>query len=428
MTQTASISSLEQMKERIKVRWGDEPRWSLERRLLAAEQIFEKDWPRLERTPLKKRKLDEIPVWTGDGRLTAPARPTVRKDEPYAAWLTFADHDVKVWEVGAALQDNGVIAAPLASVLTHPLVQTHLGHLIADDSDKISALTAALWEGGMFLYVPDGFAEPVSLFIEHQATHLARGVFIRNLVWAGRGARVVVSERLTTEEGGEKALLTENTEIFVQEDAEVEYGAIQLCSLPAHSFLRRYGRVGARGKLLWNVGEFGAQLAVAEQVTHLSEPGASSNSITVFFGSRQQHQDYTAKSLHHAPHTQSNMVARGVMKDKARSIFTGVTHIESGAKGSDGRQREQTLMLSDEARADAIPSLIIDERDVYAAHAASAGPVDKSWVFYLMSRGLSESEAVRLIVHGFLAPVIDSIPRPLLRDAVWDAVERKIRE
>lgn len=84
-------------------------------------------------------------------------------------------------------------------------------------------------------------------------------------------------------------------------------------------------------------------------------------------------------------------------------------------------------MLSDQSRADAIPSLVIDERDVFAAHAASAGPVDKAAIFYLTSRGLTEDEAVRLIVHGFLAPVIDSIPHAGLRDEVWTAVERKIR-
>jgi Fe-S cluster assembly protein SufD len=428
MAHTASVSSVDQLKEIIETRYDREPEWSLTRRIVAAENVFSLDWPHLERTPLKKRKLEDIPFWEANLDDAPPARLMVRDDDPNAVWLRFENNQLSHWEVGAALHQRGVIAAPLAESLTHPFVRAHLGELVVDRVDKVSALTASLWRSGVFLYLPDNLDTPVMLTVEYHANAGVRALFIRNLICAGKGTQVTVSERLTTDEGLEKVLLSEETEIFVGDDAEVDYGAIQLCSLAVNSFIRRHGQIGTHGKLVWHIGEFGSNLAVSEQVSHLAQPGARTESVTVFFGAKQQHQDYTAKSLHHAPHTQSNMVARGVMKGKARSIFTGVTHIESGAKGSDGRQREQTLMLSDEARADAIPSLIIDERDVYAAHAASAGPVDKSWIFYLMSRGLSESEAVRLIVHGFLAPVIDSISRPLLRDAVWDAVERKIQE
>ena len=156
------------------------------------------------------------------------------------------------------------------------------------------------------------------------------------------------------------------------------------------------------------------------------QDGASMSSVTVFYGTGSQHQDYTAEVVHEAPHTRSAILARGVMGDRARSVFTGQSVIKKGAVGSDARQKEQTLMLSDQARADAIPSLQIDDNDVFAAHSASAGPVDPTMLYYLESRGLEPEEARRVVIRGFLEPVLASLAPASVQERVRELVETKL--
>lgn len=426
MADIVSIASDDTLKELIQQRFQHEPAWMRERRLTAAEAYFALDWPKLSRTPLKKRRLDQIPVFNAPPG-SNHAAPVFRATDGEVK-IHLVNNQVVALSVPSALTDRGLVLKPLAESLGEAPVQEHLGRIIPDSDDKVTALTAALWQNGVYLHVPAGLRETVQVSIESEASQQLPALLTRNLIVCERGTHVIITERLRSEDGADKMLLSEHTEIVVGAGAKVQYGAIQQCSSRVEGFIHRAGQIAQDGTLEWNIGEFGAGLVVSDHVSHLNEPGALTKSVTVFFGSGQQHQDYTAKSYHHAPHTTSDMVARGVMKDRSRSVFTGLTQIEKGAKGTDGRQREQTLMLSDEARADAIPSLLIDERDVYAAHAASAGPVDRAALFYLTSRGLTEEEAERMIVHGFLAPVIDSIPVQELRSEVWDAVERKIRE
>ncbi len=423
MSQTVTIDSSNHLKSLVLERFGHEPDDLVQQRLSAAEQYFTLDWPRLERTPLKKRRLDDIPIFSAPLQ-PKPVAPSdhalieIRLDNNYLTHCIVPD----------ALKQKGLILEPLQQAIERSAVRKLLGTLTGKITDRIGALNQALWHNGVFLSVPANLNEPIEVSIGHHATDEVRALIMRNLIVVGPHSRLVVTERLITEASANKMLLSEATEIIVQDGGQVEFGAIQQCASHVEGFIRRIGQIHQDAVLDWNIGEFGSSLAVSGHESHLAQPGATTRSTTVFFGSSQQHQDYTAKSLHQAPHTTSNMIARGVMKDRARSIFTGLTQIDQGARGSDGRQKEETLMLSDESRADAIPSLVIDERDVYAAHAASAGPVDRGAIFYLTSRGLSEEDAIRLIVHGFLAPVIDRIPHIGLRDEVWAAVERKIRE
>ncbi|MDA8195342.1 MAG: Fe-S cluster assembly protein SufD [Thermaerobacter sp.] len=405
-------------------RFRDEPLWLAARRRELAEAYVEHPLPPRQRTPLKNRKLEQIPIFDAP----ASAAPLTWRDAGDEAHLRLVDGVEESRHLPATLTEQGVLLLSLAEAIriAPQLVEQYLGSVIDERSDKFQALNGAFWQNGLFLYVPPRTEVTLPIAVTHAATAGLAGFFPRTLIIADRQSRVVVSERYLSAPG-ERSLVSAATEIIALDGASVQYGSIQQLAPSAETFSRRAGRVGRDARIDWNIGEFGGGLLVAEHQTILDQPGGQTSSLTVFFGGHHQHQDYTAESRHVAPHTGSNMVARGVMKDHARSVFTGVTDIKPGAVGTDGRQKEQTLMLSPHARADAIPSLLIEERDVYAAHSASAGPADRSAIFYLMGRGIPETEAIRLIVHGFLAPVIDSIPLQSLRDEVWEAVERKIR-
>lgn len=412
------------LKHLIDTRHGSEPLWLRERRYQSAQHYVDLPFPKLERTPLKKRRLESIPALDPLPAVTGGGDADVH----VGLRLQFANGELIDRELSPKLRDAGVLLMSLnqAVVEAPQLVEQYLGQILDPQRDKLQAMNDAFWQTGLFLYVPPRVHIGDAITVTHHLSAEARGYFPRSLVIADRESQVTVSEIFLSDEGSSKALFSGGVEIVAMDGAQVDYGSIQQLGSHVDGFMRRAGKTGRDAHLNWNIGEFGGGLWVAEHDAKLLEPGGQTNSITVFFGSGTQHQDYAAKSFHVAPNTKSNMVARGVMADRSRSIFTGLTDIQLGARGADGRQKEQTLMLSDDARADAIPSLVIEERDVFAAHAASAGPVDKGALFYLTARGIREKDAIRLVVHGFLAPVIDAISQEALRERIWAAVERKI--
>ncbi len=427
MDTIAEASTLAPMEQFILDHHGSEPGWLLARRRQYAARYLELPLPVRQRTPLKNRKLERIPIFVPTP--TTQLSPVLESRHTLFNLITVNGRSVHA-NLPKSAQNEGVVLLSLRDALIQSpeLVQETLGSVIDDAVDKFQALNAALWQDGLFLYVPPRVTLTEPITIQHYGTDGASAIFPRTVIVLDRESVVTVNEQYVSESGNEKSLWSCATEIVLRDGAVCHYGAIQQLASSADAFVRRAARVGRDARINWNVGEFGAGMVVSEHLSLLDQPGGQAYSTTVFFGSRSQHQDYTATARHVAPHTASNMVARGVMKDSARSVFTGVTDIKKGATGSDGRQKEKILMLSDTSRADAIPSLLIEENDVFAAHAASAGPVDPHAIFYLMGRGLTEIEATRLIVHGFLAPVIDSIPVGDLRDEVWAQVERKILE
>lgn len=427
MDTVAAPHTLEPLEKFLLEHHGQEPEWLLTRRRHFGSQYLEMGLPVRQRTPLKNRKLDRIPVLVPQPLAELP--PTIASQQSLFNVVTVNGRSIKA-KIPEAAAADGVLLLSLTEALTKVpgLVEEALGSVIDDATDKFQALNATLWQHGLFLYVPPRVTLTEPITICHYGTAEATAILPRTLLILDHESRATVIEQYVSDSGRAKCLWSCTTEVILQDAAALQYGAIQQLAGSAEVFVRRGARVGRDARIDWNIGEFGAGLVVSEHQSILDHPGGQAYSTTVFFGTRSQHQDYTATSRHVATHTTSNMVARGVMKDSARSVFTGITDIKKGATGSDGRQKEKILMLSDSSRADAIPSLLIEENDVFAAHAASAGPVDPHAIFYLMGRGLSELEATRLIVHGFLAPVIDTIPVGALRDEVWAEVERKILE
>lgn len=427
MAPMANATSTDQVRKFAAEQFGDEPNWLRDRRNRLVEVYLAAPLPVRQRTPLKSRKLDQIPIATSPGAADLPN--DVQNLYQVANLITVNGQTVH-FHVPPAWKDQGVILLSMKQAvnIAPQLLEEYLGTVVNDDVDKFQALNGALWQNGIFLYVPARVTLDHPITVAHFGSSNASNVLPRSLLVLDQEARATIIEQYLSEPGPERSLWAIATEIVLKDGAHLQYGAMQQLAATAESFVRRGAQVGRDAHIYWNLGEFGSSLSIAEHTSLLDAPGGQSDSTTVFFGSGTQHQDYVSVAKHVAPHTTSRMVARGVMKDDSRSVFTGVTEIKKGAVGTDGRQKEKILMLSDTARADAIPSLLIEENDVFAAHAASAGPVDAAAIFYLMSRGLSETEAIRMVVHGFLATAIDAIPVDVLRQNVWNAVERKIAE
>lgn len=321
---------------------------------------------------------------------------------------------------------EGVIFAqlPAAAADQAALVEKYLGSLFSMDQNLLTAAQAAHLNGGVLLYVPRGVVveEPLQVVYEAQA---GEAQFLHTLVIAEDNSQVTLLERY---EGTGDYLSVHVVEVFPLQGARVRYGYLQNHSEDAWAFTFRRGRTGRDSTLDWVGGEFGGGLVRSEMVNDVRGEGSESKYKVVFGATGRQHQDLVASQVHTGNATHSDILGRGVLSGKAHTVFRGNGQIEKAAKNASTYQRQQALVLSDKgARADSIPALIINEHEVAGAgHAATVGQLDEEQLFYLMARGLSRPQAIKLLVLAFLGPVLDEIPVEELREEMTRLMGEKV--
>jgi Fe-S cluster assembly protein SufD len=217
------------------------------------------------------------------------------------------------------------------------------------------------------------------------------------------------------------------TEVITNTNARVQYGAVDNLAKGVTTYVNRRGVTGRDSRIEWALGLMNEGNTISENTTNLLGDGSYGDTKTVVVGRGEQIQNFTTKVVHFGKHTEGYILKHGVMKDSATSIFNGIGKIEHGASKSNAEQESRVLMLSEKARGDANPILLIDEDDVTAGHAASVGRVDPTQLYYLMSRGIPKAEAERLVIHGFLAPVVNQLPIEKVKQQLTEVIERKVR-
>lgn len=338
-------------------------------------------------------------------------------------------------------QRRGVRLLSLDEAMRGPLEDAVRQHFMTDallaGPGKFEAWHAAAWDTGTLLLVPKG----VQLEEEHP---------IQIVYWAGAARAVTaphtlivleeeaharVVESWTSPDPGTRGgaidglapLVVGGVEIVAGPDSRLDYTSLQTLGHHALSFTRRRAVLDRGSQVEWVLGEFGCRLARGEFETVMDGPGSSSHSVMVFFADGEQHLDLLNSMEHRGEHSESDIVARGVLAGGARGICRAVTHIRRGARDSGAYQRGNILVLTKQARADANPTVLVEENEVRrAGHAATVGQVDREQLFYLMSRGLPEKVAVRLIVEGFLQPVLERIPIRAVHDRIRQLVAAKL--
>jgi len=407
-----------------------EPELFVERRRAAFGAYQSLPIPARPRTPLKARRLDSIPYFTPDPTDAEEVPAPLREAPASAGHMVLANGQVTSAQLASQWRERGVELTSLMEAARRgpDRVASHLGALVPMDQDRYTAANAAGWRDGVWLYVPRGTVVTEPITIVHWVGSHAHGVFPRTLVVAEPGAQVHVVEMYLGDAADDhRVLVSAVTEVVAGDGSQVTLFGLQQLPPGAETFLRRRAQAGHDARVDWATAEFGSALSVSGHHTDLVESGAATSSYTVSFGSEAQHFDYDAEVVHVGPHTTSTMRARTVMSGRSRSIFTGLGEIRKGARGADARQKEETLMLSADARADAIPSLLIGDNDVFAAHAASAGPVDELALYYLATRGIPREDAIDMLVRGFLGPVVEQIALPAVQERVWAAIETKLQ-
>src|SRR4029079_19237215 len=246
--------------------------------------------------------------------------------------------------------------------------------------------------------------------------------FWRLVVVAEEGSRASLIEEYASPAPDTAAYSNAVTELFVEQSAKLEYVSLQNLSTETWHFATHHARVERDGELDWVAGGFGSKKGKVRIQNDLNGPGATSRVTGAYFADGEQHLDYDTFQEHIAPSTESDFAFKGALRETARAVWRGMIRVEPDAQKTNAYQENRNLLLSKDAHADSIPGLEIMANDVRCTHGATLGRIDREELFYLMSRGLSRSEAERLIVRGFFQDVLDRIDLEPVRDALGNAL------
>ena len=384
-------------------RAAGEPEWLVERRETAWRFFAESVPPIWKRTDLSQFQPDQIAAPLG------PQGTAVQWD--------------------ANLAGQGVIFTTLAAALREheALVKQYLGTAIDPLAHKFTALHAALWQDGVFLYVPKNVAVELPLLAIFTLADGSRATFPHNLIVVERGASVTFIEEYASRdlEGGQ-ALAAPATEIFVGDNASVRFASAQIWGAGIYHIGSQRARIGRDGSVDWIGLNLGGQLQHVEAEAVLEGNGSHIDWVAATFADGSQSLLTAPMVRHIGTNAESHMDFKTVVDDAGYSTFDGMVKIERSGQGTNSRLEEHAIHLSSKSRSDSIPGLQIDANDVKAGHASTSGQIDEEQLFYMLSRGIRRDEAIHMIVTGFFEPVIERLPLEDLRERAAAAIEAKI--
>ena len=334
-----------------------------------------------------------------------------------------------VASLAPGLTQRGVILMPLAAAASaYPeLVQRYLFSAVKPERDKFAALHAALFSGGTFLYVPEGVTVEQPMVSQFWSAGSGAAVLPHSLVIAGRGSRFQYVDEFLSSSRDETSLASGSSEIFLEEGANVGYVALQQWGIQTWQFANQRFHLGRDSHLQMVDVALGARMARLRVEAMLEGPGSSADLKGLFFGTGDQAFDFRTLQDHIAPHTTSDLLFKGALRDRAKSVYVGVVRVEAAARGSSSNQANRNLLLSEKAKATSEPILEILNNDILrCSHGATVGPVDPEHLFYLESRGIPHPVAERMLVQGFLGEVLDRLPVAQVRDAVDQELSARI--
>lgn len=403
-----------------------EPAWLQEKRLAAFDKIDDLELPRIERVKFQRWNL-------GDGTIT---------ESPISAnvpdFTSFGENP-KLVQLGtqtvleslpAKLVEQGVVFTDFHSALEEipQVIEKYFATALKFDEDKLSAYHTAYFNSGSVLYVPDNVEIDLPLegiFLQDSTSNVPLNKHV--LIIAGRHAKVNYLERFETIGDSDiKATANIAVEVLAQAGSQVKFAAIDRLGNNITTYISRRGRLDNDASIDWALGVMNEGNVIADFDSDLIGNGSHAELKVVAASSGRQIQGIDTRVTNYGNNSIGHILQHGVILERGTLTFNGIGHIIKGAKGADAQQESRVLMLSDKARSDANPILLIDENEVTAGHAASIGQVDPEDMYYLMSRGIDKETAERLVIRGFLGTVITEIPVKAVRDEMIAVLDEKL--
>ena len=335
--------------------------------------------------------------------------------------------EVMTTHLAPELAAKGVIFTDLdrAAEERPDLVEPHLHALVPSSRTKFTALHAAFRSGGTFLYVPPAVTVDLPLQTMTWLDADGAAVFPHTLIVVGEDAEVTFIDRFASPKVT-RALSDAIVEIHAGPASRVRYASIQEWGEGVTHLGIQRARLSRDAEFRSLAIGFGASLARAEAEAILDAPGGFSEMLGVFFADGTQHFDHRSEQDHRAPNCTSDLLYKGALRDHSRAVYSGWVHVRPGAQKTDAMQTSRNIVLSEHAKADAIPNLEIEANDVRCGHAASVGPVEEETLFYLESRGIPHDEAEQLIITGFFQEVLDRVQIAEVREGAAAAVRGEL--
>src|SRR3989344_130423 len=403
-----------------------EPKWMLDLRLKALEQFLKKD----------------LPAWGGDlstmdfGSITYYIDPT---DKKVSDWNELPENIKKTFDrlgipeaernfLGGAgaqfessvvyhnlrdeLAKQGVIFLDTDSGLQEheELFKKWFGKVVPLYDNKFAALNTAVWSGGSFIYIPPGVKVTLPLQAYFRINAKNMGQFERTLIIADKGSEVSYYEGCTSPVYSSDSLHSAVVELAALEGAKIRYTTMQNWSDNVYNLVTKRAFAYKDATVEWLDLNMGSRRTMKYPSVYMLEPGARADILSIAYAGKGQHQDAGGKVIHAAPNTNSRIISKSVSKDGGRTSYRGLVEVRKGATNVKSNVRCDALLLDEKSRSDTYPTMKIEEEDVTITHEAFVGKVGEEQLFYLMSRGLSESEAMSMIVLGFIAEFTKELP------------------
>jgi Fe-S cluster assembly protein SufB len=405
-----------------------EPGWMLDIRLKAYRVFLEKEMPAWEKQPdLSPLDLDKISYYVAPDAQqshTWDEVPEEIKDTfeklgiPEAERKALGgvgaqfDSEVVYHNLKKEFAEQGVIFEDLdVAVQKYPdLVKEHFSKCINIHDHKFISLHYAVWSGGTFIYVPKGVKVEIPLQAYFRMNTKSMGQFEHTLIIVDEDAELHYIEGCSAPRYEQSSLHAGGVEIFVRKGARARYSSVENWSKNTFNLNTKRAHVDEHGTIEWVGGNLGSGVTMLYPTSVLKGEGAKADHLSIAFAAKGQDQDTGAKVYHLAPKTTSTITAKSISQGGGRTNYRGHLYVKKGAVGAKASVECDALMFDGESRTDTMPYIEIKEEQVEMAHEARVGRISDENIFYLMSRGLSEEQAVEMIVNGFLEPITKELP------------------
>lgn len=413
-----------------------EPAWVTEMRKEAWEKFQAMAWPTRRdeewmRTDIRLFNLAKYflnPSLEASAALLPESKLGLGVD--VAGRLASIDGQSVISQLASDLNDKGVVFAPLSEAYSRipEIIKSHLFHSAFDCTvDRFAALHQAMHSGGSVLYVPRGVSIEQPLHIQNMLQEGSSDMSHLLVILESGASATLLFEKSGFAENGD-GLHIGGMEIVVGDGANFNFVSLQDWGSRTWNFSHQKAIVGQDANLQWTVGALGARLAKVNQHVELAGQGASCQVNGTMFTQEKQHLSYHTLQHHSAPNTRSDFLYKSALQDQSQTVWRGMIKVDKVAQRTDGYQRNDNLLLSSSSRADSIPGLEIEADDVRCTHGSTSGRVDNEQVFYCLSRGFTQQEAIRLIVTGFFQQIFDRIELESVREALGHAIARRVRK
>ncbi|MDP9727575.1 Fe-S cluster assembly protein SufB [Alicyclobacillus tolerans] len=404
----------------------NEPGWMTDFRLRSLDIFFEKSMPRwggnlseldfddityyVKPSERKGKTWEEVPeeIKNTFDRLGIP-----EAEQKFLAGVSAQyESEVVYHSMRKDLEEMGVLFTDTDTALReHPeIFKEYFGTVVPPEDNKFAALNSAVWSGGSFIYVPKGVRCEVPLQAYFRINSENMGQFERTLIIADEDSFVHYVEGCTAPVYSTNSLHSAVVEIIVKDRGRCRYTTIQNWAPNIYNLVTKRAVAYRDATMEWVDGNIGSKLTMKYPSVYMMGEGAKAMVLSIAVGGRGQHQDAGAKVVHNAPNTTSTIVSKSISKHGGKTTYRGLASFAPNAVGSKANIKCDTLIMDDDSTSDTIPYNEIMNDDVTLEHEASVSKVSEEQLFYLMSRGISEEDATRMIVMGFIEPFTRELP------------------